>query len=45
MLHFAVFYLYLRHTTAQGSKDLGRNGEEGWSECVCVVCNVGINHL
>ena len=29
VLHFAVFYLYLRHTTAQGNKDLGRNRGEG----------------
>lgn len=47
VLYFAVFYLYLRHTAAHGNKDLGRNGGEGWSECVCacVVCNVGINDL
>ncbi len=34
VLHFAVFYLYLRHTTARGNKDLGRNRGEGrgkWS--------------
>lgn len=29
VLHFAVFYLYLRHTTAQGNKELGRNRGEG----------------
>lgn len=29
VLHFAVFYLYLRHTTAQGNKKLGRNRGEG----------------
>lgn len=29
VLHFAVFYLYLRLTTAQGNKELGRNRGEG----------------
>lgn len=50
VLHFAVFYLYLRHTTAQGSKDLGRNRGEGWGKwsecmCVCAACNVEMNDL
>lgn len=50
VLHFAVFYLYHRHTTAQGSKDEGKQGRDkgnGVYVCVCVwaVCNIEINDL
>ncbi len=36
VLHFAVFYLYLRHTTTHGSRDVRRNRGEGAGVNVCV---------
>lgn len=36
VLHFAVFYLYRRHTTAQGNKDPERDQGNGVNVCVCV---------
>lgn len=48
VLHFAVFYLYLRHTTAHGNKDPRRNrgealGKWGVCVCICAACNVEMN--
>lgn len=44
VLHFALFYLYLRRATAQGKEDLGRNGareRRGYGKmnlCVRAAC-------